>query len=89
MFTLIHPPWVELAGRVRVGVIWSITVSYTHLVDGLPTSSKEWEQMIQSQGAVFGSYAEGAFDRFMAVSYTHLSLYPHKTASSLDVLQAL
>ena len=34
-------------------------------VDGLPTSSKELEQMIQSQGAVFGSYAEGAFDRFM------------------------
>ena len=34
-------------------------------VDGLPTSPKELEQMIQSQGAVFGSYAEGAFDRFM------------------------
>ena len=34
-------------------------------VDGLPASSKELEQMIQSQGAVFGSYAEGAFDRFM------------------------
>lgn len=34
-------------------------------VDGLPASSKELERMIQSQGAVFGSYAEGAFDRFM------------------------
>ena len=34
-------------------------------VDGLPTSPKELEQMIQSQGAVFGPYAEGAFDRFM------------------------
>lgn len=34
-------------------------------VDGLPASSKELERMIQSQGAVFGSYAEGTFDRFM------------------------
>ena len=34
----IHPPWVELAGRVRAGVMWSITsatkaVSYTHLTE--------------------------------------------------------
>lgn len=34
-------------------------------VDGLPASSKELERMIQSQGAVFGTYAEGAFDKFM------------------------
>ena len=34
-------------------------------VEGLPASSKELGQMIQSQGAVFGAYAEGAFDRFM------------------------
>lgn len=34
-------------------------------VDGLPSSSEELEQMIRSQGAVFGSYAEGAFDKFM------------------------
>lgn len=34
-------------------------------VDGLPASSKELERLIQSQGAVFGNYAEGAFDRFM------------------------
>lgn len=34
-------------------------------VDGLPASSRALEQMIQSQGAVFGSYAEGAFDKFM------------------------
>ena len=34
-------------------------------VDGLPASSKELERMIQAQGAVFGTYAEGAFDEFM------------------------
>ena len=34
-------------------------------VDGLPASSRELEHMIQSQGAVFGAYAEGAFDQFM------------------------
>ena len=34
-------------------------------VDGLPASPKELERMIQSQGAVFGAYAEGAFDKFM------------------------
>lgn len=35
-------------------------------VSGLPSSSKELERMIQAQGAVFGTYAEGAFDAFMA-----------------------
>lgn len=34
-------------------------------VDGLPASPRELERMIQSQGAVFGAYAEGAFDKFM------------------------
>ncbi|MCM1313570.1 MAG: cobaltochelatase subunit CobN [Bacteroides sp.] len=34
-------------------------------VDGLPSSSKELERMIQAQGAVFGTYAEGAFTDFM------------------------
>lgn len=34
-------------------------------VEGLPASSKELERMIQAQGAVFGNYAEGAFDEFM------------------------
>ncbi len=34
-------------------------------VDGLPASSKELEQMIQAQGAIFGTYAEGAFTEFM------------------------
>ena len=34
-------------------------------VDGLPASYKELEAMIQSQGAIFGTYAEGAFDEFM------------------------
>ncbi len=34
-------------------------------VEGLPTSSKELERMIQVQGAVFGNYAQGAFDEFM------------------------
>lgn len=34
-------------------------------VEGLPASSNELERMIQAQGAVFGNYAEGAFDEFM------------------------
>ena len=34
-------------------------------VEGLPSSVEAFEQMIMSQGAVFGSYAEGAFDAFM------------------------
>ncbi len=34
-------------------------------VSGLPASSQELERMIQAQGAVFGMYAEGAFDAFM------------------------
>ncbi len=34
-------------------------------VDGLPATSKELERMIQEQGAVFGSYAEGAQANFM------------------------
>ena len=35
-------------------------------VDGLPATWQELEKMIQSQGAVFNLYAEGAFDEFMA-----------------------
>lgn len=34
-------------------------------VNGLPATAKELERMIQAQGAVFGTYAEGAFDNFM------------------------
>lgn len=34
-------------------------------VEGLPSSSKELERMIQAHGAVFGTYAEGAFTDFM------------------------
>ena len=34
-------------------------------VDNLPASADELGQMIQAQGAVFGTYAEGAFDSFM------------------------
>lgn len=34
-------------------------------VEGLPSSVREFEQMIMEQGAVFGAYAEGAFDAFM------------------------
>lgn len=34
-------------------------------VDNLPASSKELEAMIMEQGAVFGSYAEGASEEFM------------------------
>lgn len=34
-------------------------------VENPPANAKELEKMIQAQGAVFGTYAEGAFDRFM------------------------
>ncbi|WP_455593353.1 cobaltochelatase subunit CobN [Bacteroides sp.] len=34
-------------------------------IENLPASSKELERMIQAQGAVFGTYAKGAFDEFM------------------------
>ncbi len=34
-------------------------------VSGLPASAQELNRMIQAQGAVFGLYAEGAFDDFM------------------------
>lgn len=34
-------------------------------VDNLPSSSDELGKMIQKNGAVFNSYAEGAFDKFM------------------------
>lgn len=34
-------------------------------VDGLPASPKELGHLIQAQGSVLGSYAEGAFDAFM------------------------
>lgn len=41
-------------------------------VDGLPSSPDGLAQMIQSQGAVFGTYAEGAFDRFMETGHPEL-----------------
>lgn len=34
-------------------------------VDNLPSSATELARMIQTQGAVFGTYAEGAFNEFM------------------------
>lgn len=34
-------------------------------VDNLPANHHELEKMIMTQGAVFGAYAEGAFDEFM------------------------
>lgn len=34
-------------------------------VDNLPANHKELEKMIMAQGAVFGAYAEGAYDEFM------------------------
>ena len=34
----------------------------------LPSSVKELERLVQSQGAVFGAYAEGAFTEFMKTS---------------------
>ena len=41
-------------------------------VEGLPATAKEFEQMIMSQGAVFGTYAEGAFDAFMKSGHPEL-----------------
>ncbi len=41
-------------------------------VEGLPSSAKELETMIQAQGAVFGTYAEGAYDEFMCTAQPEL-----------------
>ena len=41
-------------------------------VKGLPAGHKELEQMIMAQGAVFGTYAEGAFDEFMRSGHPEL-----------------
>ncbi len=41
-------------------------------VEGLPAGHKELEQMIMAQGAVFGTYAEGAFDEFMRSGHPEL-----------------
>lgn len=41
-------------------------------VENLPANAKELEKMIQDQGAVFGTYAEGAFDRFMKTGQPEL-----------------
>ena len=38
-------------------------------VDGLPASAKELEKMIMAEGAVFGTYADGAVDNFMKNSH--------------------
>lgn len=38
----------------------------------LPASPQELNRMIQSQGAVFGAYAEGAFDNFMKNGHPEL-----------------
>ncbi|NDV82989.1 cobaltochelatase subunit CobN [Bacteroides sp. 51] len=64
-------------------------------VDNLPSNHKELEKMIMSQGAVFGAYAEGAFDEFMKTgkpeliskedyeSWVKQSLRPEKYAEVL------
>ena len=41
-------------------------------VEGLPANHKELEKMIMAQGAVFGTYAEGAFDEFMKSGHPEL-----------------
>lgn len=46
-------------------------------VEGLPASSGELERMIQEQGAVFGAYAEGAFDKFMETGKPELVTKEH------------
>ena len=62
--------------------VWKLPLRFTtyccilkkegYKVDGLPASSKELERMIQAQGAVFGTYAEGAFDNFMKNGHPEL-----------------
>lgn len=64
-------------------------------VSGLPANAQELAKMIQAQGAVFNSYAEGAFDEFMKngnpelitkeqyESWVKESLRPEKYAKSL------
>ncbi|MDE7374346.1 MAG: cobaltochelatase subunit CobN, partial [Odoribacter sp.] len=66
-------------------------------VDGLPADYKGLEKMIMSQGAVFGTYAEGAFDEFMKSGHPELitkeqyegwvkvSLRPEKYAEVVSV----
>lgn len=41
-------------------------------VEGLPENAGELEKMIMVQGAVFGTYAEGAFDEFMKSGHPEL-----------------
>lgn len=41
-------------------------------VEGLPADYKGLEKMIMAQGAVFGTYAEGAFDEFMRSGHPEL-----------------
>lgn len=56
------------AGMEVVPSIYNLLVRLKeegYKVDNLPSSSEELEKVIQSQGAVFNLYAEGAFDKFM------------------------
>lgn len=41
-------------------------------ISGLPANAEELEKMIQAQGAVFNSYAEGAFNDFMQKGHPEL-----------------
>lgn len=42
-------------------------------ISGLPANAEELGKMIQAQGAVFNSYAEGAFNDFMQKDIPNLS----------------
>lgn len=46
-------------------------------VTNLPANAKELGKMIQAQGAVFGTYAEGAFDEFMKTGKPELITKEH------------
>ena len=41
-------------------------------ISGLPANAEELGKMIQAQGAVFNSYAEGAFNGFMQKGHPEL-----------------
>ena len=60
--------------EIEAGGLTIDTRSHTVMRGSKPLqlTAKEFEQMIMSQGAVFGTYAEGAFDAFMKSGHPEL-----------------
>ena len=58
----------EIDGAIRPFALYNLLLRMKqegYNVSGLPANAQELAKMIQAQGAVFNSYAEGAFDEFM------------------------